>query len=83
VPRYYFHFSDGERQFTDVEGRELRGVGAARRHAVQHVRELKAAMCHSQIPDLSGWTVTVADAKGRTVFEIGLDLRPLPVREKI
>jgi hypothetical protein len=82
VPRYYFHFSDGERQFTDAEGRELSGVGAARLHAVQHVRELTAAMCHPQIQDLSGWSMTVADSAGRTVFEIGFDLRPLPVREE-
>jgi phage gp16-like protein len=83
VPRYYFHFSDGKRQFADTSGHELRGVAAARAHAIWHVRELKAAMCQPQVQDLSGWTMTVADAKGRTVFEIGFDLRPLPVREHI
>jgi Domain of unknown function (DUF6894) len=82
VPRYFFHFSDGERQFTDAKGHELRGVGAARLHAVRHVRELKAAVCHAQIPDMAGWTMTVADAKGRTVFEIGFDLLPPPAPEK-
>jgi hypothetical protein len=83
VPRYFFHFSDGKRQFTDGVGIEFYGVAAARTHAVRHVRELKAAMCLPQIQDLSGWTMTVADAGGRVVFEIDFDLKPVPVRERI
>jgi hypothetical protein len=31
---------------------------------------------------MAGWTMTVADAKGRTVFEIGFDLLPPPAPEK-
>lgn len=77
MPRYYFHFSDGQRLFSDGEGRELDGMAAARRHAIAQVRELKAAMCAPHIQDLSGWTMTVANAEGRRVFEIGFDLRPL------
>jgi hypothetical protein len=76
VPRYFFHFSDGKRRFSDAVGHELRGLAAARQHAVQQARELKAAMCAPHIQDLSGWRMTVADARGRTVFEIELDLRP-------
>lgn len=77
VPRYYFHFSDGKRQFTDAAGFELHGVAAARTHAIRHARELKAAICHPQIQDLSGWTMTVTDVSGRTIFEIDFDLRPV------
>jgi hypothetical protein len=78
VPRYFFHFSDGNSQFTDSSGHELSGMAAARDHATEQVRELKAAMSDPHIPDFSGWTMTVADANGKTVFEIGFDLKPPP-----
>ena len=78
MPRYFFHFSDGKRQFSDGAGRELSGMRAARVHATMHVRELKAAMCDSTIQDLSGWTMTVVDATGRTVCVLGFDLKPQP-----
>jgi len=45
VPRYFFHFSDGTRQFTDGAGQELSGLAAVRAHATKQVREIKAAMC--------------------------------------
>jgi hypothetical protein len=79
VPRFYFHFTDGERQFSDDEGRDLAGLRDARVHATNHVRELKAAMSEPAIQDLSGWSMTVADARGRTVFVLGFDLKPRPV----
>ncbi len=78
MPRYFFHFSDGKRQFTDNLGFELSGLAAARAHASKQVRELKAAMCEPHIQDLSGWSMSVADAKGTTVFAIGFDQRPVP-----
>jgi hypothetical protein len=34
-------------------------------------------MCDPHIQDLSSWTMTVAHADGRKVFEIGFDLKPL------
>jgi hypothetical protein len=77
MPRYYFHFSDGKRQFTDAIGFELHGVAAARTHAIRHTRELKAAICYPRIQDMSGWSMMVADAGGRTVFEIDFDFRPV------
>jgi hypothetical protein len=40
------------------------------------VRELKAAMCDPGIQDLSGWTMTVVDANGNTVFDIHFDRKP-------
>jgi len=75
VPRYFFHFSDGKRRFSDTAGHELRGIAAARAYAVKQVRELKAAMCDPGIQDLSGWTMTVEDAREKTVFEIGFDMK--------
>lgn len=79
VPRYFFHFSDGERQFSDGKGHELDGLRAARAHATGQVRELKAAMCDARIQDFSAWSMSVADAKGAIVFVIGFDLKPRPV----
>jgi hypothetical protein len=76
VPRYFFHFSDGKRQFTDGSGQELNGIAAARAHATEHVREMKAAMSDTDIHDFSGWSMTVVDGSGKTVFEIGFDLKP-------
>ena len=78
MPRFYFHFSDGARQFTDGSGIDLSGLRAARARATEQVRELKAAMCDPYIQDLSGWSMSVADARGRTVFVLGFDLKPRP-----
>jgi len=75
VPRFYFHFSDGQRWFTDDKGQVFTGLAAARSHAVSQVRELKAAMCDPGIQDLSGWTMQVVDGEGRVVFDIGFDLK--------
>lgn len=80
MPRYFFHFSDGKRQFTDGSGVELSGMAAARVHATAQVRELKVAMCHPTIQDVSGWSMSVVDAKGANVFAIGFDLQPLKVK---
>lgn len=76
MPRYYFHFSDGERQFSDDSGIDLAGLRAARAHATAQVRELKAAMCDRTIRDFGGWSMTVTDARDRTVFVLGFDLKP-------
>lgn len=75
VPRYFFHFSDGKRRFSDTAGYDLSGMSAARAHAIHQVRDLKAAMCDPGIQDLSGWSMTVEDAGGRTVFETGFDMK--------
>ena len=76
MPRYFFHFSDGKRQFTDSSGHELSGMAAARAQAIQQVRDLKAAMCDPHIQDMSGWTMTVVDANGKTVLDLSFDRKP-------
>lgn len=75
MPRFYFQFSDGQRWFTDDKGQVFTGLAAARSHAVNQVRDLKAAMCDPGIQDLSGWTMQVVDDAGRVVFDIGFDLK--------
>lgn len=73
LPRYFFHFSDGKRQFSDSSGVELSGMAAARANATRQVRELKVAMCHPNVQDLSTWTMTVTDAKKRPIFKLPFD----------
>ena len=80
MPRFYFHFSDGKRRFSDNAGCELSGMTAARAHAIKQVRELKVAMCDPHIQDLSGWSMTVVDAGGKTVLELGFDGKPRPAK---
>lgn len=76
MPRYFFHFSDGTRWFSDDAGCELQGIAAARAHAINNVRDLKAAMCDPGIQDLSSWTMVVLDQAGQVVFELGFDMKP-------
>lgn len=76
MPRFFFHFTDGRRVFGDADGQELSGLHAARAHATRQVRDLKAAMCDPHIQDLSGWSMMVKDAAGRTVFVLGFDMKP-------
>ena len=76
MPHYFFHFTDGQRVFRDAVGHTLSGLHAARAHATQQVRDLKAAMCDSAIQDLSAWSMMVGDAQGRTVFVLGFDMKP-------
>ena len=48
---------------------------AARAHAAVALREAKVALCEKEVRDLSGWSMRVTDARGRTVFTLGFDLR--------
>ena len=77
MPRYFFHFSDGKRQFTDSTGIELSGLAAARAHAKGQVRQLRATFSERQIQDWSGWKLIVVNVNEKTVFEIGFDLKPI------
>ena len=72
MARYFFHFTDGFRRFTDGTGTELQGVAAVRQHAANQVRELRdAMMSEMSIQDWSDWKVIAVDSAGKTVFEIG------------
>jgi len=77
MPRYFFHFSDGKRTFTDSIGVELTSIAAARTQAGQQIREMRDGMSEQGISDWSIWKMTVVDLGGKTVFEIGFDLKPI------
>lgn len=76
MPRYYFHFSDGKRTFTDAIGVELAGIAAARANAIAQVRDMRSALTERGIQDWSGWKMVVVNANGKTVLEVGFDLTP-------
>lgn len=69
MPRFFLHFTDGDRVIKDPEGLELPGASAARAEALTFGRELVAR----QEMDWSGWSVAIHDEGGREV-----DLIPLP-----
>ena len=72
----FFYISRGKHTFTDSAGVELVGIAAARTHATTKIRYMRASVPAGRLQDWSGWTITVADAKGKTLFEIGFDLIP-------
>ena len=74
MPRYYFHFCDGKRTFTDSIGVELTGIAAARSQVTAQIREMRGALSEHTLQDWSEWTMTVVNAKGKTVLEIDFDL---------
>lgn len=51
----------------------MSGMAAARANATRQVREIKVAMCHPNIQDLSTWTMTVTDAKKKPIFMLTFD----------
>ena len=79
MPRYYFHFSDGKRTFTDSIGVELTGIAAARSQVTAQIREMRGALSKRTLQDWSGWKMIVIDTKGKTVLEVGFDLNPRPL----
>jgi len=79
MPRYFFHFSDGKRTFTDSIGVELTGIAAARSQVTAQIREMRGALFEGTLQDWSGWTMTIVDAKGKTLFKVGFDLIPRPL----
>jgi hypothetical protein len=79
MPRYYFHFSDGKRTFTDTTGAEFNGIADARSQATEQIRDMRATLPKGRLQDWAGWTMAVVDAKGKTLLEIGFDLIPRPL----
>ena len=71
MPRYFFHFSDGKRTFTDSDGIELTGIAAARSQATAQMRDMQSGLSERALQDWSGWKMIVVDEKGKTVLEVG------------
>ena len=70
---YFFHFTDGHRQFTDSVGVDLTGIAAAKLHAAEKIRGLQDAMPGVKLQNWLGWKIIAVDTVGNTVYEIGFD----------
>ncbi len=77
MARYYFHFNDGKRTFIDSFGVDLVGIASARSRAATQVREMRDVIAQQNIQDWSKWKMVVVDDYGKSVYEIGFDLKPI------
>jgi len=68
MPRYFFHVEDGV-SHTDAEGLELRGIEAAREHAVSYFAELLRDAPRA-FWNLGEWQMRVTDAAGLIFFTL-------------
>ena len=71
LPRYFFH-TQSDFRFSDSEGLELAGLFEARKQAIQSCGELMKD-CADVFWGSRPWTVTVTDAVGLVLWEIGID----------
>ncbi len=74
MPRYFFHFTDGRRTFTDVVGVELSGVAAMRQYAAEELRRLRSVMPDEKLQNWLGWKIIAVDSVGNTIYEVGFDV---------
>ena len=75
MPRYFFHFPDGKRRFTDSTGFELTGLPAASAHALVQARDLRSVLTEPRIQEWAAWKLIVTDTNQATVLELGFDLK--------
>ena len=68
MPRYFFHVEDGV-SHADAEGLELRGIEAAREHAVSYFAELLRDAPHNFWKD-EDWVMRVTDETGLIFFTL-------------
>jgi len=80
MPRYYFHFSDGKHFFSDSVGLELAGLADVRDRVVKQIRTVKSSQSEHHILDWSDWKMSVVDANGSLVLEVGFDLKPIMLK---
>ena len=81
MPRYFFHFSDGKRTFTDTKGVELFGLAAARAHAAAQIRDMRVTLSGRSLQDWAGWKIIAVDAKGASVAVLFASSQSELVRE--
>lgn len=73
----FFHFSVEKRTFIDTIGVKLDGIADARKNAIAQIREMRGAQSEHALQNWAAWKMIVCDAKGKTLFEVGFDLRSL------
>jgi hypothetical protein len=71
MPRYYFH-TQSDNRLTDTDGVELAGPFEARKQAIKSCGDLMRD-CADTFWGSRPWSVTVTDAVGLVLWEIGMD----------
>jgi len=69
MPRYFFHIREGSDLNRDGEGQEFANVEAARREAINSVREIMGEKLLHGGP-MNHRSIEIADETGRVVDEI-------------
>jgi hypothetical protein len=70
MTRFYFHFARDGDEFEDAEGADLPDLAAARKQALDAVRDVKRSRFARYGPDWSGWSVRVSDEAGTDVLTV-------------
>jgi hypothetical protein len=68
----YFHLRSAHDVIFDLEGLEVSDLQEARVQAIRALEEVRQEDA-SAVRDWSGWTLTVADARGTVLFSLDLD----------
>jgi hypothetical protein len=80
--RFYFHVKEGNELIADEDGTDLPDLAAATREALQAARELLAEAIKLGKPT-SPEAIVVADAGGRTLFELPfIGVLPEPIKKQ-
>ena len=77
MPRYHFHFTNGERVCSDTDGLDLPNDEAARKEAELEAYDL---LNDPGEGDWSRWTIWVTDEKARHVTSVPIASRSTVVR---
>ena len=67
--RCYFHLVNGRERLTDPHGIKVTNLAMAHAEALRAIEELREDF----EPDMTGWSLVIADGAGRSLFEISLD----------
>ena len=68
--RCYFHLVNGHERLTDPHGIKVSNLAMARAEALRVIEELREEEAFE--PDMTGWSLVVADAAGRSLLSIAL-----------
>ncbi len=68
--RCYFHLVNGHERLTDPHGIKVPNLAMAHAEALRAIEELREEAFE---PDMTGWSLVIADGAGRSLFEISLD----------
>ena len=74
--RCYFHLVNGRERLTDPHGIKVTNLAMAHAEALRAIEELREEF----EPDMTGWSLVIADGAGKSLFEISPDVQACPAR---